>query len=94
MTHADPARTTTPPDQQDLPDLAVLRQISQRALWLATAVVDAANRGRPNDTGIKVGGHQSSSASMVDIMVALWFHELTALDRVSVKPHARRCCTR
>lgn len=25
---------------------------------------------------------------MVDIMVALWFHELTAGDRVSVKPHA------
>lgn len=65
-----------------------LRQISQRVLWLSTAIVDAANRGRPNDTGIKVGGHQSSSASIVDIMVALWFKELTSLDRVSVKPHA------
>ena len=66
----------------------MLRQISQRVLWLSAAIVDAANRGRPNSTGIKVGGHQASSASMVDIMVALWFHELTALDRVSVKPHA------
>jgi pyruvate dehydrogenase E1 component len=37
---------------------------------------------------VKVGGHQASSASMVDIMVALWFHTLTAEDRVSVKPHA------
>ncbi|MEV4258779.1 pyruvate dehydrogenase, partial [Spirillospora sp. NPDC049652] len=69
-------------------DIATLREISRRVLWLATSIVDAANRGRPNDTGIKVGGHQASSASMVDIMVSLWFHELTALDRVSVKPHA------
>lgn len=67
---------------------ATLREVSNRVLWLSTAIVDAANRGRPNDTGIKVGGHQASSASMVDIMVALWFSELTALDRVSVKPHA------
>ncbi len=67
---------------------ATLRDISQRVLWLATAIVDRANRLRPNDTGVKVGGHQASSASMVDIMVALWFHELTSLDRVSVKPHA------
>ncbi|MEV0290338.1 pyruvate dehydrogenase [Kribbella sp. NPDC050820] len=70
------------------PDIAVLRRLSQRVLWLATAIVDAANRGRPNPSGVKVGGHQTSSASMVDIMVALWFHELTAHDRVSVKPHA------
>ncbi|GAB3779007.1 pyruvate dehydrogenase [Nocardioides ungokensis] len=65
-----------------------LREISQRVLWLSAAIVDAANRGRPNTSGVKVGGHQSSSASMVDIMVALWFHELTSEDRVSVKPHA------
>ena len=69
-------------------EVAVMREISQRALWLATAIVDRANRGRPNGTGIKVGGHQASSASMVDIMVALWFHELDSTDRVSVKPHA------
>jgi pyruvate dehydrogenase E1 component len=68
-------------------DVDVLRTVSQRVLWLATAIVDAANRGRPNQ-GLKAGGHQASSASMVDIMVALWFHELTAADRVSVKPHA------
>ncbi len=70
------------------PDTATLRAISQRVLWLATAIVDAANRRRPNTSGVKVGGHQASSASMVDIMVALWLHELTAYDRVSVKPHA------
>lgn len=65
-----------------------LKEISQRVLWTATAMIDAANRGRPNPDGVKVGGHQASSASMVGIMTALWFSELTALDRVSVKPHA------
>jgi pyruvate dehydrogenase E1 component len=69
-------------------DEALLRAISQRVLWLSTAIVDAANRGRPNSSGVKVGGHQASSASMVDIMVALWFHSLGRHDRVSVKPHA------
>lgn len=69
-------------------DLAALQEVSRRVRWLSTAIVDAANRGRPNDSGLKTGGHQSSSASMVDVMVALWFHDLTSLDRVSVKPHA------
>jgi pyruvate dehydrogenase E1 component len=69
-------------------DEQVLRAIAQRVLWLSAAIVDAANRGRPNTSGVKVGGHQASSASMVDIMVALWFHCLTGQDRVSVKPHA------
>lgn len=69
-------------------DPGTLREISRRVLWLSTAIVDAANRGRPNTTGVKVGGHQASSASMVDIMVALWFSTLTSEDRVSVKPHA------
>lgn len=69
-------------------DEQVLRAIARRVLWLSTAIVDAANRGRPNTSGVKVGGHQASSASMVDIMVALWFHSLTGRDRVSVKPHA------
>ena len=45
-----------------------LREIEQRVLWLATAIVDHANRVRPNPGGLKVGGHQASSASMVTIM--------------------------
>ena len=67
---------------------ATLREVADRVRWLSTAIVDAANRGRPNSSGVKVGGHQASSASMVDIMVSLWFAELTNLDRVAVKPHA------
>jgi pyruvate dehydrogenase E1 component len=67
---------------------ATLQEIEQRVLWLATAIVHHANRVRPNPEGLKVGGHQASSASMTTIMTALWFEHLRAEDRVSVKPHA------
>ena len=57
-------------------------------LWLATSIVHHANRVRENRCGVKVGGHQASSASMVCLMTALYFGVLEAPDRVSVKPHA------
>ncbi|GAB3307988.1 pyruvate dehydrogenase [Geodermatophilus aquaeductus] len=82
MTLAAPRHPATAADD------AALREIEQRVLWLATAVVDHANRVRPNPSGLKVGGHQASSASMVTIMTALWLEQLRADDRVSVKPHA------
>src|SRR4051812_30308205 len=69
-------------------DLDVLEAVQRRVLWLATAIVHHANRVRLNPSGIKVGGHQASSASMVSLMTALWFAHLEAPDRVSVKPHA------
>ncbi|WP_405640995.1 transketolase-like TK C-terminal-containing protein [Streptomyces uncialis] len=68
--------------------LAALDEVEDRVLWLASAIVDHANRVRPNPSGLKVGGHQASSASMVSIMTALWFRHLRPEDRVSVKPHA------
>ncbi len=68
--------------------LDVLGEIERQVLWLSTAIIDHANRVRPNPGGMKVGGHQASSASMVSIMTALWFGHLRAQDRVSVKPHA------
>ena len=67
---------------------ASLREVEQRVLWLATAMIDHANRVRGDASGVKVGGHQASSASIATIMTALWFTELRAVDRVSVKPHA------
>ena len=69
-------------------DLATLDRVQRRVLWLAAAIVHHANRVRPNASGVKVGGHQASSASMVSLMTALWFAFLEAPDRVSVKPHA------
>src|SRR3954449_10078047 len=69
-------------------DLATLDRVEQRVLWLAASIVHHANRVRPNPSGVKVGGHQASSASMVSLMTALYFAVLEAPDRVSVKPHA------
>jgi pyruvate dehydrogenase E1 component len=80
--------TTQPSRQSATPDLDTLRAVERRVLWLATAIVHHANRVRENRSGVKVGGHQASSASMVSLMTALWFSELRAEDRVSVKPHA------
>ena len=67
---------------------AALREVEQRVLWLSTSIVHHANRVRPNPGGLKVGGHQASSASLVSIMTELWFEHLRPEDRVSVKPHA------
>ncbi|MDH2424893.1 pyruvate dehydrogenase [Sphaerisporangium sp. TRM90804] len=88
-----PAGTPAPPrpataGAAPVAELEVLREIERRVLWLSTAMIDHANRVRPNPTGLKVGGHQASSASMVSIMTLLWFEALRAEDRVSVKPHA------
>src|SRR6476646_631184 len=66
----------------------VLDEIQQRVLWLATRIVDAANHDRDTGDGVKVGGHQASSASLVSAMTALYFSFLDAPDKVSVKPHA------
>lgn len=65
-----------------------LRDIERRVLWLATSIVHHANKVRPNTSGVKVGGHQASSASIASIMTSLWFEQLQGNDRVSVKPHA------
>src|SRR5881227_551356 len=70
------------------PELEVLEEIQRRVLWLATRIIDAANHDRETGDGVKVGGHQASSASLVTAMTALWFAHLDAADRVAVKPHA------
>jgi pyruvate dehydrogenase E1 component len=66
----------------------VLEAVQERVLWLAMSIVHHANKVRESSSGVKVGGHQASSASMVSIMSALYFEHLRAPDRVSVKPHA------
>ncbi|MVO15958.1 1-deoxy-D-xylulose-5-phosphate synthase N-terminal domain-containing protein [Parasedimentitalea huanghaiensis] len=65
-----------------------LKTVEQRLLWLSHWMIHNANHIRPKADGIKVGGHQASSASMVSIMTALYFSELRPEDRVAVKPHA------
>jgi pyruvate dehydrogenase E1 component len=68
--------------------LDALERVQRRVLWLAASQVHHANKIRPTGSGVKVGGHQASCASMVSIMSALYFGQLRAADRVSVKPHA------
>lgn len=83
MTAAPAASRRTPTAALD-----VLHEVEDRVLWLSSAIVHHANRVRPNPSGLKVGGHQASCASMVSIMTTLWFRHLRPEDRVSVKPHA------
>src|SRR6201994_4231681 len=84
------AQTAAPTSAAATPrvPLETLDAVQRRVLWLATSIVHHANRVRRTSSGVKVGGHQASSASMVSIMTALWFEHLRAPDRVSVKPHA------
>ena len=65
-----------------------LKTVEQRLLWLSHWMIHNANHIRPKVDGIKIGGHQASSASMVSIMTALYFSALRPQDRVAVKPHA------
>ncbi len=68
--------------------IACLKALERKALWLATWTIHNANHLRPNRDGLKVGGHQASSASLATLMTALYFHVLRPEDRVAVKPHA------
>ena len=72
----------------DLYDLDMLERIQRRVLWLSTYIVHYANFVRPNPDGLKVGGHEASSASVVTLLTALYFYFLRPGDRVSIKPHA------
>ena len=65
-----------------------LKTVERRLMWLSHWMIHHANHIRPKVDGIKVGGHQASSASMVSIMAALYFSALRPQDRVAVKPHA------
>ena len=69
-------------------DFECLKALEEKALWLSSWMIHHANHIRKNRDGIKVGGHQASSASLVTLMTALYFRELGPNDRVAVKPHA------
>lgn len=70
-------------------DIYALEETADHVPWRSTAIIHRANRIRPpNSSGMKVGGHQASCATMVDIMTPLYSEHPQAGDRVSVKPHA------
>jgi pyruvate dehydrogenase E1 component len=68
--------------------IRVLKELARKVLWLACWMIHHANHIRRNRDGLKVGGHQASSASLVTLMTALYLDVLRPQDRVAVKPHA------
>jgi pyruvate dehydrogenase E1 component len=68
--------------------LACLEALERKVLWLSSWMIHQANHLRENRDGLKVGGHQASSASVATLLSALYFHTLRPEDRVAVKPHA------
>ena len=69
-------------------DLKVLKDLEKKTSWLSSWMIHNANNIRSPIDGLKVGGHQASSASIISIMSALYFYVLKKGDRVAVKPHA------
>jgi pyruvate dehydrogenase E1 component len=68
--------------------LRCLKALERKVLWLSSWMIHNANHLRPSRDGLKVGGHQASSASITTLMTALYFDVLKPQDRVAVKPHA------
>ena len=66
----------------------ILRALERKVLWLSSWMIHNANHIREPRDGLKVGGHQASSASVATMMTALYFDVLGPQDRVAVKPHA------
>lgn len=72
----------------DAQRLTRLEQLDRKVHWLSAWTIHHANHLRESRDGLKVGGHQASSASMATILSALYFGVLRPEDRVAVKPHA------
>ncbi|MGE8942278.1 transketolase-like TK C-terminal-containing protein [Leptospira interrogans] len=72
----------------DQKTLEILRELERKVLWLSSYMIHHANHEVDRGDGLKVGGHQASSASLVTLMTALYFHVLRPEDRIAVKPHA------
>ena len=68
--------------------LAMLAELERKVLWLSSYMIHHADHEIDRGDGLKVGGHQASSASLVTLMTALYFHVLRPEDRIAVKPHA------
>src|SRR6185437_187570 len=86
---AEPSPETTPGLEIEPVDrLRILRTLERKALWLSTWMIHNANHVRPNRDGLKVGGHQASSASVATLITALYLDVMRPQDRLAVKPHA------
>jgi pyruvate dehydrogenase E1 component len=73
---------------RDADHLKMLEALEKKILWLSSWTIHNANHLRAKNGGVKVGGHQASSASLATLMTALYLDVLRPADRVAVKPHA------
>jgi len=76
------------PKQDSFDHIRIMQALERRVLWLSHWMVHNANHVRGNRDGLKVGGHQASSASISAILTALYFDVMRPEDRIAVKPHA------
>jgi len=88
MLRALPGGRSRSPEAEQQGRLACLQALERKVLWLSTWMIHNANHLRPSRDGLKVGGHQASSASVATVMTALYLDVLRPQDRVAVKPHA------
>ncbi len=68
--------------------MSLMLALDRKVHWLSAWTIHHANHLRASRDGLKVGGHQASSASMATMLSALYFGVLRPNDRVAVKPHA------
>ena len=85
---AEPIPLTRPKPNSRAETLRLLTELERKVLWLSSWTIHHANHLRPSRDGLKVGGHQASSASCATLLTALMFHALRPEDRIAVKPHA------
>ncbi|HEX3864795.1 MAG TPA: transketolase [Stellaceae bacterium] len=88
MLRALPGGRSREPEATPTDRLAYLTVLERKVLWLSTWMIHNANHIRPSRDGLKVGGHQASSASLATLMTALYLDVMRPQDRVAVKPHA------
>src|SRR3981189_3827486 len=88
MLRALPGGRAQEQDEAAAHKLALLIALEKKALWLSTWMIHHANHMRPSRDGLKVGGHQASSASAATLMTALYLDVMRPQDRIAVKPHA------
>ena len=57
-------------------ELNILKDLESKVSWLSNYIIHNANNLRLKDDDLKVGGHQASCASVVSILVVLYFKVL------------------
>jgi pyruvate dehydrogenase E1 component len=90
ISRASTLRAKQPPARPNRANdtLDIIGELDAKVHWLSAWTIHNANHLRESRDGLKVGGHQASSASLATILSALYFGVLTPEDRVAVKPHA------